>query len=82
MAVDCGPVGFPKVDLQVFAVGTKVTLDSDIIGMVTGIAIYSDSRIQYQVAWWNGRSRSCEWLEACEVNPCESYKVTCVGFGK
>jgi hypothetical protein len=54
--------------MRLLPIGRTVRLgfDGDIEGVVTGINIMV-SGVQYQVAWWNGRSRSSEWLFPNEI---------------
>lgn len=56
--------------VQVFAPGSKVEIHpgkAPIKGTVLEAAIATGGGVRYRVAWWNGRSRSEDWLEACEV---------------
>lgn len=63
--------------------GTKVSIclnDGDAIpAQITGCAIYG-KRVQYQVAWWDGRVRRCEWLDETEISPEEGFESLAIGF--
>ncbi len=64
--------------IEVYDVGTLVVIGGDIEGFVVCVAIYANDRIMYQVSWWNGKTRNCEWLEDWEVihkAPCTSKVV-------
>ena len=56
--------------LEVIACGEVVSIggegDEPIKAIVTGVLVRGDL-VQYEVVWWNGRARSCEWVNACEV---------------
>ena len=54
--------------IEAYAIGTKVTNGGDIPGTITGVAFYEDDT-QYRVAWWNGKTRTLEWLTSHEVKP-------------
>jgi len=47
---------------------------------VVAVCLYDSERVSYQVAWWDGRSRRCEWLESCEVKPAKNSPLKTVGF--
>lgn len=49
--------------------GRRVLLQGNLEGRVIQALIRENASIQYQVAWWDGRTRHCEWLEAFEVEP-------------
>lgn len=52
---------------QVWPVGAKVIVGTDITGTVTGIMLRAG--VTYEVVWWDGRTRRCEWLAECEIKP-------------
>lgn len=52
--------------MTLMPLGRAVTIGDDIDGVIVGINI-TENGVQYQVAWWNGRSRSTEWLFPSEV---------------
>lgn len=64
-----------------FALGTQVQIgsDRDIDGEIIGINITNDGA-QYQVAWWNGRTRQAEWLYPQEIMPVDSAGRMKIGF--
>jgi uncharacterized protein YodC (DUF2158 family) len=53
--------------MEVFRPGTEVLLKNELPAIVVGVSIYSDDTIQYQCAWWNGRSRNKDWIKPCEI---------------
>jgi hypothetical protein len=68
--------------IELLAPGSSVVLfDSEALrGTIIAIAIYPKNRIQYQVAWWDGRSRLSEWLEECEVKKADTAAPIKIGF--
>lgn len=52
---------------------------NEILGVVTQVCIL-ESGVRYQVAWWDGRSRRCKWLEACEVRAVSEAARVPIGF--
>ena len=52
--------------MNVFNVGTQVIISGDIDGIITSIWIRSCGA-QYQVAWWDGKTRHEKWLDSIEV---------------
>lgn len=68
--------------LMVYPIGARVRIgigNDQFVGEVLAIAIYAHN-IQYQVAWWNGRARSAEWLEDLEVQPVGDAAKASIGF--
>jgi hypothetical protein len=67
--------------MEILAPGTAVwlSLGEDITGEILQVCIKSNSYVQYQVAWWSGRERRCEWLEAFEFTPVKDAKLP-IGF--
>jgi hypothetical protein len=55
------------MSMQLFPIGQRVILDSDIEGTITGIMIRENNYIEYEVVWWDGRTRNCIWLQELEV---------------
>lgn len=56
--------------IEVYRVGQDVLIgvgDKSIRATVIQIAIHANEAVQYQVVWWDGRTRKVEWLEASEV---------------
>jgi len=47
---------------------------------ILAVCIYPGDRVTYQVAWWEGRSRRTEWLEASEVQPHTEDQARKIGF--
>ena len=61
-------------ELEVFRYGTSVVIGGEIPGIITGIMV-RESKVSYEVSWWDGRTHNCKWLENCEVkvsNPTSS----------
>lgn len=66
--------------MQLFPIGQRVILDSDIEGTITGIIIRENNYIEYEVVWWNGRTRNCIWLQELEVMVTGESKSLNIGF--
>jgi hypothetical protein len=65
--------------MNVFPIGTPVTLEGDIKGTITAILIY-EYGTQYEVVWWNGRERKKDWIYDKEVQRCDEAKSVRLGF--
>lgn len=75
------------MSILVYRLGSTVSIgpvDDAIEATVTGVAVYpaqfDAARVQYQVAYWNGRTRTEEWLDACEVRECNGTLACQIGF--
>lgn len=68
--------------MEVFKPGAEVHLgiDGDVRGEVVQVAITANLHVQYQVAWWDGRTRRCDWLESFEVQTIGEAPVVPIGF--
>lgn len=65
--------------MNVYPIGTKVKLSTDIPGVIIGIWIEPANVVSYRVVWWNGRDRKIEWLSALEFDP-DNYNTKTIGF--
>ena len=52
--------------IDVYAVGSQVLLDGTVSARVTAIFIH-ESRVTYEVVYWNDRERKEEVVEAWEI---------------
>jgi hypothetical protein len=67
--------------VEVFSVGSQVNIvHANQSGTVAAVCVYAGDRVQYQVAWWDGVTRRCEWLEAFEVEASEKAERMGIGF--
>lgn len=68
--------------ITVIPPGTAVAIGSDppFTGQVTGVAIYANNRMLYQVAWWSGREHREQWLEPTEIAPIDEAPRQAIGF--
>ena len=56
--------------IEVFAIGSKVTVDGDIPATIRAIEIRGEiGLISYQCVWWDERNRRVEWVTASEIQP-------------
>jgi hypothetical protein len=54
--------------IEVLEIGSSVVIDGEIPATVTGINIRGvEHRLQYEVTWWDERTRKSEWVEPYEV---------------
>ncbi len=72
--------------LQVTPIGTPVRFggnDGDRIpGVVNAICVREGDHVTYEVVYWDGRTRKCEWMERRELIVEEKVaKVVRIGFG-
>jgi hypothetical protein len=69
--------------MRVFKTGSEVRVRQGdnlyVPGSVCGVSIRGE-RITYEVAWWSGATRHCEWLEEHEVTTCPRSKRQSIGF--
>ena len=66
--------------IEVMQIGSPVTLSDDIPARITSISIDENCRITYQCVWWNGRTRTSEWLEQFEVTRTDETQGMTIGF--
>lgn len=68
--------------IEVFSPGFNVTIGENIPAIILQVAIKRGGRVEYEVAWWNGRSRVTDWLIASEVQAdSQEMPITRIGFG-
>ena len=53
--------------MDIYKPGTQVVLQDDIPAIITRVYIHPENCVQYECAWWNGRSRCTEVLEPSEI---------------
>jgi hypothetical protein len=68
----------PSPIYLVYAPGTQVSL-GNIEAVVNQVCISSGPRIEYEVVWWNGPTRTLAWVEAHEITSSESPSLR-IGF--
>lgn len=62
--------------------GTRVRLSvgkDAVVGTVTAVCL-RDKSITYEIVWWDGRIRKCEWVSEGEAIPIEGSSETKLGF--
>jgi hypothetical protein len=63
--------------MEVFEIGSQVVIDGEIPATITGINIRGiEHRLQYEVTWWDERTRRSEWVEPFEIKPKDSKART------
>jgi len=53
--------------IAVFAVGTEVDLGKNLKGTVLEVLISENDKVQYKCIWWDGKSRTTDWLSSLEL---------------
>ncbi len=66
--------------IEVMQVGSWVTIADDIPATITAILINDKCHVTYECVWWNGQTRTSEYLEEFEVTRADETKHTTVGF--
>lgn len=57
-------------EIEMFAIGSKVTIDGDIPATITAVEIRGIAGlVTYQCCWWDQRTRKSEWVTAAEIQP-------------
>jgi hypothetical protein len=74
-------------ELEVLAIGAAVhigpaagTHPDPIAAMVTAVTIRAAGQVVYEVVWWDGRSRHCEWVQPCEITTDGPARMMTIGF--
>lgn len=69
--------------IEVLPLQTKAVLTTGVSGTITGINIRGNSRVTYEIVWWDGRNSRTEWFEEFEFDPVikESGKLR-IGFNQ
>ena len=58
--------------------GSRVRIAGDIEATVCRVSIAPGPHVTYEVAWWNGRTRQCQWLETHELT--NLFRTRQIGF--
>lgn len=64
--------------MKLYPVGSKAIIGGDIEAKIVEIIIGANKSIRYKCVWWNGRTRTSEWLDECEID-CKDDKIL-IGF--
>ena len=65
--------------LEVYNIGSRVKLTSDVDGTIVGVCIRGDNYVTYECGWWNGRSYDTKWFHVSEIEISLGEK-TKIGF--
>lgn len=57
--------------VEVYANGTQVKINGEILAVLHGVTIYSPVWIKYLCVWWNEHDRKEEWLHESEFKVVE-----------
>lgn len=71
--------------MKIYKPGTKVSINcnhksefDNIEGTICGVLIYADMSLQYEVVWWEDKTRTSEWLypyEICLLDMTETIEI-------
>lgn len=68
-------------DVEVFALGALVTLlHPKLDAVITAVNIREEGTT-YEVVWWDGKARKCEWVTAAEIDAGDDERRR-IGFRK
>lgn len=63
--------------IEVYEIGSQVVIDGEIPAIVTAISVRGiEHRLQYEVTWWDERTRKSEWVEPFEIRAQEAKTRT------
>jgi predicted transcriptional regulator len=65
--------------VEVLAQGSAVIIGENIEATITAVTL-RDQNIFYEVVWWDGRIRRCEWLQRKELKVTGKGKTIKIGF--
>lgn len=60
--------------VEVIAIGTRVELGPELVGLVLAVLLEANDLVSYKVAWWEGTSRKSEYVTASEIRPLDPNK--------
>lgn len=69
----------PHTLIVCIPVGSEVVIGGSVTATVLQICIQSNSRVTYEVAWWDGNTRSTAWVDAGEIEKYSGERVR-IGF--
>lgn len=67
-------------EIEVFQVGSPVTIGEKIKATVTGVCIRENCHVTYECVWWDNTVHHCKWLETVEVRRTEESVAVKIGF--
>lgn len=65
--------------MEIFRIGTEVNLGKNLKGKVVEVLISEKNQVQYKCVWWEGKTRTAEWVYASEVEGPYREKIQ-IGF--
>lgn len=66
--------------LSVYSPGSPVLVGGSIPATVAQVSLSPGGHIAYQVVWYDGRTRTIQWVEAFEVGLAEGSQAATIGF--
>ncbi len=62
-----------------YDIGATVKIANELTGVVTAISIRAYQNL-YEVVWWDGKTRKCEWLQDVELKAVSGEPQLRIGF--
>jgi|TARA_R110000824_G_scaffold353263_2_gene540406 uncharacterized protein YodC (DUF2158 family) len=70
-----------KKTLDIYSVGTEVSLTENINAKIMSISIHANDVVQYECAWWNGDTRTRDlFIESDFISVGKKSTPTKIGF--
>ena len=66
--------------LIVYRPGSEVDLGQGLKGTINQAAVAARGHVRYEVVWWIGNDRKCEWLEEHEILSVPVADMLRIGF--
>lgn len=52
--------------LSLYEIGAEVNIGG-VIAKITAATVREKEKVTYEVVWWDGPIRHCQWIEECEI---------------
>ena len=70
-----------KKTLDIYSVGTEVSLTENISAKIMSVSIHANDVVQYECAWWNGDTRTRDlFIESDFISVGKKAISTKIGF--
>lgn len=57
----------PQAEARQSILGRRCKIGGDIPAVINGVLERQNGGLEYEVIWWEGRARHCEWVQPQEV---------------
>ena len=65
--------------MLMYSIGSDVRVGGRTVKII-GAAIREGGPKSYEVVWWDGASRKCEWIDPIEIEQGSAERQTRIGF--